>query len=206
MIARSTGDDAAMDSPASVPVQFDAYAADCRLRGLADLGDRRLTDVLNSNPELQLSDARLEALDDGHVVEVPELEVGREELYAVVANGSRGDAARRVRTHTTRVAVELGVYHVEGHVHGTPASDPLFLALRRAAWVPLTDATISYRRGEEDVRDEFETLLVNRTLAVSFKELEVDGAAVPWETARPAVPPSPRAVDLTGTLRDDAAI
>jgi hypothetical protein len=100
--------------------------------------------------------------------------------------------------------VELGVYHVEGHVHGTPASDFPFLALRRAAWVPLTDATISCRRGSEDVRDEFETLLVNGMLAASFKTLEVDGVAVPWETARPGVPPSPRAVDLTGTLRDDA--
>ncbi len=195
-----------MDSPASVPVQFDAYAADCRLHGLVDLGDRRLTDALNANPELQLSDAQLEALDDGHVVEVPELEVGRDELYAVVAYGSRGDVARRVRTHTTRVAVELGVYHVEGHVHGTPASDPLYLALRRAAWVPLTDATISYRRGDEDVRDEIETLLVNRTLASSFKELEVDGVAVPWEAARPGVPPSPRTIDLTGTLREDAGL
>ena len=195
-----------MGSPASVPVQFEAYAADCRLHGLVDLGDRRLTDVLNASPELQLSDAQLEALDDGHVVEVPELEVGREELYAAVATGTRGDAARRVRTHTTRVAVELGVYHVEGHVHGTPASDPLYLALRRAAWVPLTDATISYRRGGEDARDEFETLLVNRTMASSFKELEVDGVAVPWEAARPGVPPAPRTVDLTGTLLDDACI
>jgi hypothetical protein len=206
MAARSTRHDAAMDSPASAPVQFDAYAADCRVRGLVDLGDRRLTDVLNANPELQLSDAQLEALDDGHVVDVPELQVGREELYAVVATGSRGDAARRVRTHTTRVAVELGAYHVEGHVHGTPASDPLFLALRRAAWVPLTDATISYRRGDEDVRDEVGTLLVNRTLASSFKELEIDGVAVPWETARSELPPSPRAVDLTGSLLDDAGV
>lgn len=195
-----------MDSPASVPVQFDAYAADCRLRGLVDLDDRRLTDVLNANLELRLSGAQLESLDDGHVVEVPELEVGREELYAVVANGPRGDAARRVRTHTTRVAVELGVYHVEGHVHGTPASDPIFLALRRAAWVPLTHATISYRRGGEDVRDEFDVLLVNRTLASSFKELVVDGVAAPWEATRSEVPPSPRAVDLTGTLREDAGI
>jgi len=139
-------------------------------------------------------------------VEAPELQVGREELYAVVAHGSRGHAARRVRTHTTRVAVELGVDRVEGHVHGTPASDPFYLALRRAAWVPLTDATISYRRGGEDARDEFQTLLVNRTLASSFKELEVDGVAVPWEAARPGVPPSPRAIDMTGTLRDDACL
>ena len=195
-----------MDSPASLPGQFDAYAADCRVHGLLVTGDRRLTDVLNANLEVQLSDARLEALADGHVVEVPELQVGREELYAVVATGSRGDAARRVRTHTTRVAVELGVYHVEGHVHGTPASDPLFLALRRAPWVPLTDATISYRRGDEDVRDEIDTLLVNRTLASSFKELEIQGMDVPWMAASSAVPPSPRAVDLTGTLLDDAGL
>ena len=46
------------------------------------------------------------------------------------------------------VEVELGPSRVTGAVHGRPASDPLAAVFQRAAWVPLTDATIAYRSGE----------------------------------------------------------
>jgi hypothetical protein len=187
-------------------LDLEAYAADCRLYGHVDAADQRLTDLLNATPELRVVDARLEALADGHVVELAELTIGRDELCAVVASGSRGDAARRVRTHATRVQVDLGPYLVEGDVHGTPASDPLYVALRRAAWVPLTDVSVTYRRGAESVTDEVATLLVNRELAASFKAVEDVPVVYPWEAARGpghATPPTPRAIDLTGTLQDD---
>jgi hypothetical protein len=184
-------------------IDLDAYAADCRLFGRVDLGDGRLTDRLNATPELRIADARLESLDDGHVVEIPELTVATDELCAVVASGPRGEAARRLRTHAIRVAVELGPYRVVGLVHGTPASDPLATALRRAAWVPLTDVTITYRRGLDSISDEVATLLVNRTLASSFRALEEASVAFPWEEPRMPRPATPRAIDLTGTLRDE---
>jgi hypothetical protein len=184
-------------------LELEAYAADCRVYGRVDLGDRRLTDMLNGAPELRVADAKLEGLADGHVVEMSELTIGRDELFAVVASGPRGDAARRVRTHTTRVTVDLGPYHVEGNVHGTPASDPLHVALRRAAWVPLTDATVTYRRGPDAVTDEVATLLVNRELATSFKAVQEVSAALPWEAARAPRQATPRAIDLTGTLQNE---
>lgn len=182
---------------------LDAFSGDCRLHGSVELGAGRMTDVLNAAPALRILDARLESLVDGHVVEAPELTVASDELYAVIASGPRGDAARRLRTHATRVVVELGPYHVEGAVHGTPASDPLGAALRRAAWVPLTDATVSYRRGQDEVREEMATLLVNRQLARSLRAVEEVAVALPWETARTPRPTAPRAVDLTGSLRDE---
>ena len=188
-------------------LDVEAYAGDCRLYGHVDSADQRLTDLLNATGELRVIDARLEALADGHVVELPELTIGRDEVFAVVARGPRGDAARRIRTHSTRVIVELGPYQVEGDVHGTPASDPLYATVRRAVWVPLTDATIRYRRGPESVTDEVATLLVNRELASSFKAVpDVASVALPWESARgpaPTTPPAPRALDLTASLRDD---
>jgi hypothetical protein len=184
-------------------LDLDAYAADCRLFGRVDLADGRLTDLLNATPELRIEDARLESLDDGHVVESPEITVATEELCAVVASGSRGDAARRLRTHAIRVAVDLGPYRVVGLVHGTPASDPLATALRRAAWLPLTDAIVTYRRGPDSVSDEVATLLVNRTLASSFRALEEASVLLPWEDPRAPRPASSRAIDLTGTLRDE---
>jgi hypothetical protein len=177
---------------------LDAYAADCRLYGRTELGDGRLTDRLNATPELRVVDARLESLEDGHVVESPEVTVATEELYAVVASGPRGEAARRLRTHATRVVMDLGPYRVVGLVHGTPASDPLATALRRAAWLPLTDATVTYERGPDSVSDEVETLVVNRPLASSFRPLEEASLALPREEDVPTPRTSAsRALDLT---------
>jgi len=187
----------------SAVIELDAYAVDCRVFGRVDLGDGRLTDFLNATPELRIRDARLESLADGHVMETPELTVARDELCAVVASGPRGDAARRLRTHATRVVADLGPYQIVGLVHGTPASDPLWAALRRAAWVPLTDATVAYRRGPDSVSDDVATLLVNRNVASSFRPLEEASVVLPWEAARMPQLATPRAIDLTGTLRDE---
>lgn len=191
----------AVSKPGSV-IELQAYAADCRLRGRVDLGDRRLTDLLNATPELQLRDARVESLVDGHVVELPELTVSRAELFAVVAGGPRGEIGRRLRTHTTPVAVDLGPYGVIGAVHGTPASDPLGAVLHRAPWVPLTDVTLTYSSGTELIREEMATLLVNRDLASSFRTVEDVSVLLPWETRRTPTSTKVRTIDLTGTLFD----
>jgi hypothetical protein len=184
---------------------LDAYAADCRLSGRVDLGDGRLTDRLNATEELRIEDARLESLEDGHVVETPEMTVATDELCAVVGNGPRGDTARRLRTHATRIVAELGPYRVVGLVHGTPASDPLASALRRAAWLPLTDATLTYRRGSLDVSDSVETLLVNRTQATSLRALEEETVLLPWESSATPKSGTSRALDMTGTVRDESS-
>ena len=184
-------------------IDLDAYAADCRLFGRVDIGDGRLTDFLNATPELSIRGASLESLDDGHLTEIPEITVDRDELCAVVANGPRGDAARRLRTHSTRVSVDLGPYHVVGLVHGTPASDPLSVAIRRAAWVPLTDATVTYHRGTDAVSDDVDTLLINRNIAGSFRTVEEASNLLPWETPRAPRTRTPRAFDMTGTLLDE---
>lgn len=153
-------------------VELYAYAADCRMRGLIELAEGRLSDWLNHTVELQIRDAWIEDLADGHVVVVPELTVAHEELCAVIANGPRGDPERRLTTRTIRVEVEIGPYRVEGSVHGPRAGDPFASVLRRATWVPLTDAIVMYRRGEEDVREKVPTLLVNRHLMRLFREFE----------------------------------
>jgi hypothetical protein len=182
---------------------LEAYAGDCRLFGQVDFGDGRVTDFLNASPELSIQDARLESLADGHVTEAPELTVARDELYAVVASGSRGDAARRLRTHATRVEVDLGPYQIVGAIHGTPASDPLGAVLRRAAWVPLTDVIVVYHLGQDSIKDDVATLVVNRNKASSFRAVELASAILPWEVPGRPRPALPGALDLTGTLRDE---
>jgi hypothetical protein len=180
-------------------IALDAYAADCRVYGQVDIGDARMTDALNGSPLLHVQDARLESLSNGRIVEMPELTVAYDELCAVVANGSRGDFERRLRTHATRVEVDLGPYHIEGAVHGTPASNPVVASFRRAAWVPLTEVTVTYRSGEEAQSDEITTLVVNRDLATLFRALEEEASVLlPWEKKRALAPSMASAVDMAG--------
>ena len=152
--------------------EFKAYAVDCLLTGAMEFGGGRLSDQLDTVLLSPLRDARLEDLADGHVVEVPELALEPDELCAVVAQEPRGDLLRRLHTRTARVRAEAGPYQLEGTVHGTPASEPLALALRRDSWVPMTDATVMYRRGNEDASDDVEVLLVNRHLLRHFREAD----------------------------------
>jgi hypothetical protein len=151
-------------------VELDAYAADCRVWGQVDLAEGRFSDFLNNTSELQILDAHIEGLADGHVVTMPFLTVAHEEICAVVAHGPRGDEARRLTTRTVRVEVEIGPYRVEGMVHGPRAGDPFASVLKRATWVPLTQAIVMYRRCEEDARERVPTLLVNRHLMRLFRE------------------------------------
>jgi hypothetical protein len=182
---------------------LDAYAADCRLFGQIDLGDGRLTELLNGASEVRIVDARLKSLSDAHVVQSAELTVGRDELYAVVADGPRGDIARRLRTRAIKVIVDLGPYQVAGSIHGTPASNPLAGVLRRAPWVPLTDAVITYRQGSDSVSDEVATLLINRGQASSIRPAEEETPILPWEGSGTPWPAAPGALDLTNALKDE---
>lgn len=180
-------------------VEIDAYAADCRVHGQVEREEGRLSDQLNRAPELLIRDARLEGLDDGHVVEMSQITIARDELCAVVVSGPRGDVARRLHTRTTRVEVEVGPYLVEGLVHGTPASEPLGVVLRRVAWVPLTEATVMYRCGANDVSEDMATLLVNRNLMRSFRALKEAGLDFPWEAPRAPKTVAPDAIGSAGT-------
>jgi hypothetical protein len=186
-------------------VALKAYAADCRVFGTVDLGDRRMTDVLNATPEIRVVAARLEDLESDTVVEMPELLIGREELCVVEATGPQGDPDRRLRTRTTRVAVEIGPYRIEGWVHGTAASDPFATMVRRATWVALTDAILSERVAGPTPDAEVRTLIVNRELATVFREIEETLTALPWETwERPAAHPR-RGADMTNAYPDETA-
>jgi hypothetical protein len=184
-------------------IVLDAYAADCRVHGQVDIGEARMTDVLNRTPDLTIQDARLESLNNRRVVELPELTVEYDELCAVVAHGSRGDPERRLRTRATRVEVDLGPYHVEGAVHGTPASDPVIASFRRGSWVPLTEVTVTYQAGEDAQTDKVPALVVNRDLATLFRAIEEKSVLLPWETSRALAPSLARAVETTDTYTDE---
>lgn len=138
-----------------------AWAGDCRLRGAVDLPDGRLSDLLNEGALLTFHGATLESLDDGHEVSMAELEVERRELHLVEVEGRQGDPARRLRTVSELVDLELGPYRVTGNIHRAPNAQPLAALTRWARFIPVTDATVVVMgRGGEPAR--MAVVLVNR--------------------------------------------
>jgi len=184
-------------------VEFNAYAGDCRVYGQIELGEGRLSDKLDHSVELLVRDAQLEGLADGHLVALAELTIERDELCAVVASGPRGDTSRRLHTWTTHVEVEVGPYRVDGRVHGRPGATPLGLSLQRLPWVPLTEATVKYQRGGDDVVEVVETLLVNREVMRSYRAIEEAMPVLPWEARRSSETPAGPPTDSSGTPPDE---
>lgn len=169
---------AAEPSIALVPrVELMGFATDSRFRGSVDLTADRLTDLLNGPTPLALSEVLLESLADGRLVRAAELVVERDELCILVADGPRGNPERRVRTRTSEVSVEVGPYHVEGSVHGAMASDPLQNLHRRARFVPMTDAVISYDFAGMLVEEYAQAVLVNLELANDIRAAETGRAS-----------------------------
>lgn len=170
-------------------VDFVAYTSDERLSGRVGLDSSRLSDMLNVHDEYVLVDALAERLPSGGSMVVAEILVRRVELPLVYAAGPRGDRAQRVPTQTHRIVLRAGRYLVAGRLHSGHGEDPLASLRARSPMIPLTDATIEFRRGTDIVREPSGTIVVNRELVDWVREGEpkVDGSDVPWVPGRPAI-------------------
>lgn len=140
--------------------QLVAWAGDCMVSGVVELGDGRLSDQVNELETVTFHAATLRALDDGHEVRVDELEVGRGELHLIEVHGRRGDPVRRRRTVEERVTIEVGPFVVTGNLHRAPSTQPLAALSSWARFVPMTDAIVGLRDREDRVPRE--VVLVNR--------------------------------------------
>jgi hypothetical protein len=145
-------------------ITLTAFAADCIVRGVLVLGADRLADHLNATEGLQIRDAVLESLDDGHTVALPSLEVPIADLCVVLAAGPRGVAGRRVRNRTDLVNVRVGPYTVVGDLHSSPGSNPLLIHRRRGAFLAVTEARLLSPAAAATAADWPATLLVNLSL------------------------------------------
>ena len=141
--------------------QLVAWAGDCMVRGSVELGEGRFSDQVNELDVVTFFDVTLRALDDGHEVNVDELEVERGELHVIEVRGRRGDPDRRLRTVEERVTVELGPFEVTGNLHRPPNTQSMAALSRWAHFVPMTDALVGLRDREED-RAAQPVVLVNR--------------------------------------------
>jgi hypothetical protein len=141
-------------------IPFAAYADDSTVRGEIELASDRLSDQLSAADELQVDGAAFRALDDGHVVETESAAITRDDLCVVTATGPRGRTERRIWTRQYPVRARVGPYEVVGYLHAAPSIDPFKLFYRRAI-VPLTESTVVYSIGGEQVRDRAEAVLLN---------------------------------------------
>jgi len=158
-------------------VSFEAFLPAQRVFGWIRLDADRLTDLLNAHETLRLENVLVEDLGIGRTVSADEAIVRRSEIIAVRASGPRGDATRRLPTRTHPAIVESGPYRIGGRVHAAPGIDPEQRLREAGPMVPLTDAWLEYRSGDELRCDWIETVIVNRELATRLEVLaEPDGA------------------------------
>ena len=159
-----------------------AWVEDCVVRGDVELEDTRLSDQVNERETWTFSDATLEALDDGRLVDCPEVDVDRREFHVIQVHGRRGDLERRLRTVEEPVVIEIGPFTVTGSLHRAPNGPPLAALFSYLKFLPVTGATIEFRdMGREPVHEE--VVLVNRELIAKTEPLDVraPGADEPWE-------------------------
>lgn len=158
-----------------------AWAGDCQVRGDVELGEGRLSDQVNELDLVTFFNARLRALDDGREVDVDELEVERRELHVIAVQGRRGDPARRQRTVTDRVMVQVGPFVITGSLHRAPSAQPLAPLMGWARFVALTDAVVGVQ-GHADPPVREDVVLVNRERISRTERLGdiVVHASEPW--------------------------
>ncbi len=162
------------DSVGEAPlVRFVAYAREHRLSGWVHLRAERLTDLLNTHHELELSGAEVEHLGDGRTLVIDRVQIDVRALVAVSATGPRGDAALRHRTRSHPVALECGDYLIGGHLHAEPGVDPVHSFRERPVMVPLTDAWIEHWSNGQRTRHAIGTIIANRD-AVDWVRLVTD--------------------------------
>jgi hypothetical protein len=166
--------------------QLVAWAGDCVVRGDVSIGDGRISDHVNQVDLLTFFGATLDSLEDGHQVQVDELEVERYELHIIEVQGHRGDPARRLRTVPERVLLQVGPFEVTGNLHRAPSAAPMAALARWMRFVPMTEVEIR-RTGTDEPGLKKDVVLVNRERITKTEEITTSPSFVPESWAAEAL-------------------
>jgi hypothetical protein len=156
-------------------IDFVGFADDCRVEGRVDLEDARLADLLNRRDSVLVRDVVVVSTVDGHSQKLEQVEIERNELDLVVASGPRGDPSRRLATKPNGVTMKLGPYSAAGYMHAPPTANPIRSLDHRPTMVAITDAVLEYMFCNEPVSEWFQTVLVNRDMAISLRTAPTRG-------------------------------
>ncbi len=181
-------------------VEFTGFLGDCLISGQLARPRERLTDQLNREQVLTLTNVVLEGLDGGRV-ESATFGIELPELCAAVATGPRGTRSLRIPTEARRLQAQIGPYAVLGRYHGPRGATSLRAFSGRDPMVPLTDATIAYViNGILEVRDA-PVLIINRDLASWYRD--ADDPDAPISSSFLAAPaPAARVVSAAAVAAD----
>jgi hypothetical protein len=157
------------DLPKVMRIDFSAYADDYTVRGEVTLEGDRLADWLETAHDIDVTNLKVRALDDGREHHLPTAQIRREELCAVVATGPRGRADRRVRTRAYPMRIAIGTYSVVGYFQALPTADP-WTMLQRRQIVALSPARIRFEMAGQPVEETHGALLLMRTKIDTFDE------------------------------------
>jgi hypothetical protein len=150
-------------------VSFEAFLPAERVFGWVRLDADRLTDLLNVHDLIRLANVLVEDHRTGRAVSADETLIPRSEIIAVVARGPRGDPARRRATRAHAVVYRSGMYSIGGFVHAPVGLDAQERLQDGSPMIPLTDAWVEYRCGEQHRCHRSDTVIVNRELATTFE-------------------------------------
>lgn len=134
--------------------------------------------------------ARLTSHADGHTIDVGDIALARDDLFAIEALGPRGEPSRRIHTVRHRLEVRLGPYTVLGQMHTMPGGRPRVAMGQRSPMVPLTNATLAFNGPDGVEVMDVETLIINRSLADWVRADASDPqvfAGVPAAAPHPAI-------------------
>jgi hypothetical protein len=157
------------ERPSGATVQFRAYTSHEIIRGTYSFVGDRLTDALNNDLDLHLTDVESLTLADQHVSWRSELRLRRETILIVEGTGPRGNDRRRFRAFESAVAVKLGPYRVEGFIHSVRGAHPILGLYHRSQMVPMTDVRITYVVLGRPIVDSYPVVIINRQAIASIR-------------------------------------
>src|SRR6476469_9494948 len=103
-------DAGAMNVPSAETIQFRAFTANSIVTGTLDIDAERLTDQLNEQESLVLTNATVVEIETQHEHQSPLLVVSRGDLLIVQVTGPRGSVRRRFKTSPHAVTLTIGPY------------------------------------------------------------------------------------------------
>jgi hypothetical protein len=181
-------------------IEFSAYADDYTVRGEIELEAERLTDWLEAAHDIDVTDLRLRALDDGREHDLPSAQIRREELCAIAATGPRGRPDRRLRTRAYPMRAVVGPYAIVGYFQAPPATDP-WTMLQRRQIVALSPARITYEMAGQRVEESLPGILLLHAKVDSLRDASDADVGLSNAIEVPLAAADARAKDMTAEVQ-----